>query len=923
MLCYRFCLHPNSGQTVASRPKLNDETIYLVDGSGYIFRAYFAIRGLRSKSGVPTNAVYGFTNMLLKLIKEHQPKYLAIAFDRREPTFRHKLYPAYKANRPAPPEDLIPQFPLIHEVVETFNIKNVTMAGYEADDVIGTLVHQARACGREVVVVTGDKDLMQLVDSQTYLLDELRAAKVGVEEFIDADGVKNEMGVWPHQVIDFLAIAGDSSDNIPGIAGLGKKTAVELLNEYETLENIFANAEKIKQNARREKLLAGRELAFLSKQLVSLDNHVPLNVTLDDLKYTGMNYQASQALFQRLDFNRLLKDEGKPPVKPEPAVPAPTLTVEHRIITTAKELAALVPHLKKAHALGLYVESLGTDSMTAHLLGLAIAWGKDMAVYIPLGHSSHQVKSELTLPQLQAALDPILADKIVVAHNAKLVEKILTRHGFKPFAIGGDPMLQSYLLDQDQSKHGLPELSESYLPLEPPMSAGLPSKQVNQDLFSRVPFDELATLAAARASRTLALEEAMKEKLKSESLADLYVSLELPLEEVLSRIELSGVKIDTAVLHQLENEMSERMAQLETQAFEAAGQRFNMASPKQISAILFDQLQLTPPKKIKTGFSTDAATLEKIKDQHALPRIMLEHRMCAKLINTYLSVLPKLINESTGRLHTTFNQFVTATGRLSSSDPNLQNIPIRTPEGRRIRKAFIAEPGFSLISLDYSQVELRLLAVASGDAVLLDSFAKDQDVHTRTASEIFDVDPSMVTAAQRGAAKTINFGLLYGMGPKRLSDTLGVSFSEANKYLTKYFQKYAGILDWKNRVLEEAKVTHSVRTLFGRKRAVPELQSSNAVVRNRGERLAINTPIQGTAADIIKRAMIDTDRLLLERYPRARMIMQVHDELVIEAPTPEAKEIAEAVAHIMSRGHGLDVYLKVEYGIANNWDDAH
>lgn len=913
---------------MALKPKLNDQTVYLIDGSGYIFRAYYAIRSLRSKSGIPTNAVYGFTTMLLKLLKEHNPHYIAIAFDRKEPTFRHHFYPEYKANRQAPPEDLIPQFPLIHQVVEACNIKILAKAGFEADDLIATMAKKAKEQGREVIIVTGDKDLMQLVDDETFVMDELRALKVGLEQYADAMEVKKELGVWPNQIVDMLALCGDASDNVPGVQGIGKKTAVELLEEHGTLERIFSNVQGIKQNSRKEKLVAGQDLALLSKKLVTLDDDVSIELSLEDLKWSGLDHEKSQALFMQLDFNRLLKDEGKIAHK-EPLVSPKTLSEakkESLVVGSMPAFLSMIERLTKESKVGVHVETAPKlNPLQSPLLGIAFALSPSDSFYLPLGHSRHEASEQLKLAEVLAPINDLLASQniIWVAHNAKAHEKILRRHGFLSANFRGDPMLASYLLRSDQAKHGLKELSDEYLPDLPSLDDESSKKNTNMDLFSEMPFPKISEQAGEKAKRSLAIEEILLKELREHALDDLYYSLELPLEKVLGTMELHGVKIDTGVLGTLEKELASRMSDLEKEAYEIAGEKFNLASPKQVAALLFDKLGLPTPKKTKTGFSTDAAVLEKIKNQHALPRILLEHRLCAKLINTYLSVLPTLIDPKTRRVHTTYNQFIAATGRLSSSDPNLQNIPIRTKEGRLIRRAFVANDDCSLISLDYSQVELRLLAFASGDPVLLDSFHKDEDVHKRTASEIFDVALSDVTSEQRNAAKTINFGLLYGMGPKRLSDTLGISFSEANKYLTKYFEKYSGILSWKTRVLLEAKKSQTVRTLFGRRRSVPELASQNAVIRNRGERLAINTPIQGTAADIIKKAMLDTDDFLTKHFPNARMIMQVHDELVIEAPKHDASAIAKKVADIMSRGHGLDVFLKVEYGIADNWDDAH
>ena len=909
-------------------PKLDNNTVYLIDGSGYIFRAYFAVRALSSRKGVPTNAVFGFTNMLIKLLREHRPSFLAIAFDRKEPTFRHAMYSEYKAHRPPPPADLVPQFDLIHQVVQAFNIKILSKAGYEADDLIGTMAERAKLAGHEVVVVTGDKDLMQLVDDGVFLLDELRAAKIGTEKFIDSLEVKSQMGVSPEHITDLLALAGDSSDNIPGVSGIGLKTAAELIKEYGALEKIISMTPLIKQKSRREKLIDGQELARLSKRLVTIDRQVPLEFQISDLAYQKIDQEKSRKLFSELDFNRLLRD---PVLFDQDKTQEPANLMgginfaDYKAITTLSDFEQLLASLEKAQRIALDTETDNKDSMKAKLVGISLAWGKNQAAYIPLGHDSKLVPEQLNINLVLSKLAIIFENpkKVILAQNAKYDFKILYRAGSKGFTIGGDPMLANYLLHQDQERHKLEDLSLKYLHHKP-----ISFEEVCGDKKSQVTFDQVELKAATQyaaedADLVMRLEEVLLSKLEQQKLSELYYSLELPLEQVLARMELRGVAIDTNKLKDLHVDLSARLVKLEKEAFELAGMEFNMGSPKQVGQILFEKLALNAQKKTKTGFSTDSSVLEKLALQHAFPKVLLEHRMLAKLINTYVETLPALINPETGRLHTNYNQFVAATGRLSSSDPNLQNIPIRTPEGRRIRQAFVAEPNNLLISLDYSQVELRILAYVSNDEVLLDSFAKDQDVHKRTASEIFDVSLSEVSKEQRNTAKTINFGLLYGMGPQRLGEALNISRATAQEYLSKYFTKYRGVLAWKNEALSMARKNNEVRTLFGRKRLVPELSSQNAMLRARAERLAINTPIQGSNADIIKKAMIETDIFLSKRFPNAHLIMQVHDELVIEAPEHEATQIAEHVAKIMSHGHGLKLDLKVEYGIAPNWDDAH
>lgn len=912
-----------------AQPILDEKTIYLIDGSGYIFRAFFAIRSLHSRAGVPTNAVFGFTNMLMKLLKEHKPKYLAIAFDRKEPTFRHKLYQDYKANRPEPPEDLVPQFALIHRLVEAFNIKLLSMSGFEADDLIGTMTKRAQLEGREVVIVTGDKDFMQLVNGKIFLLDELRAARSGAEQFIDADQVKKELGIEPERVVDLLALAGDTSDNVPGVSGIGKKTAAELINEFGPLEQILAMAPLIKQKSRREKLIDGHNLALLSKKLVAIDCDAPIDCSVEDLRYHGIDQEKAHALFLELDFNRLLHDQHlfKNTEQAIGQHKSKDLDVDrdkYFAVIKKKQFEDLYQTLLLKKKIAIDTQTDGLDSTTARLIGIALSWGKNESAYIPVAHTNAE-EEQINLALVKERIGSLLSDKrkCIVAHNAKFDHKVLARYGFGEFTIGGDPMLANYLLHQDQERHSLSDLSLKYLQHQPITFEEVCGVKKGQITFGEVSVEAATKYAAEEADLALRLEEKLLGEVKASQLIKLYQDLELPLEEVLSRMERVGVRLDITVLKEIEQELKGRLLDLKAKAHEIAGVSFNLASPKQIAEVLFEKLSLPRLKKIKTGSSTDSFVLEKLVKHHPIAKILLEHRMCAKLINTYIDTLPLLINQETGRLHTTYNQFVTATGRLSSSDPNLQNIPIRTREGRRIRQAFVARAGYRLISLDYSQVELRLLAFVSRDPVLLDSFALDQDVHRRTASEIFEIDPEQVTKQQRDAAKTINFGLLYGMGAHRLSQTLNIERKQAQNYLDKYFAKYAGILRWKNDALLEARQTREVRTLFGRRRSLPELLSRNTMEQARGERIAINTPIQGSAADIIKKAMIDTDHYLRAQGFDAHLIMQVHDELVIEAPLVHAEQIAVEVARIMSHGHGLDLELKVDYGIADNWDAAH
>lgn len=886
--------------------KPEEDKVYLIDGSGYIFRAFYAIRSLQSKSGIPTNAVFGFATMLLKLLKEHHPHYIAIAFDQKEPTFRHKIYPLYKANRQEPPKDLLPQFSLIHSLVKAMNIKILSLAGYEADDIIATLVKKAHKQGKKVIIVTGDKDLMQLVDDNTFLLDELRAQKYGQETLITTKEVKAEFGVYPKQIIDMLALAGDTSDNIPGVDGIGKKTAAELINDFGSLANIFKMAALIKQKSRREKLILGENDALLSQKLVALDDNVPIDCELLDLSYHGVHQEALKTLFIDLDFKRLLKDEYLFPHQEDDIVDDGIIDKnKYIIINNEEDFFVILKKIKSSAKIAIKIKTDILDSNKALIIGLAIAWHENEACYINIDDKS------LSMDIIKQYLYPILVThKIIVGADAKFDHKVLSKYGLDDFAYGGDPTLSSYLLYQDQEKHDLIYLSEKYLhhKIKFTEEGNIVN---NHDIVSSM---EIADI-------TLRLEKLLLDKLKLAQLADLYYELELPLIAVLSRMEKRGVMLDKSKLFAAGEELKTRLSNIEKLAFSKAGEVFNLSSPKKVAEVLFVKLKLPAKKKNKTGYSTDSLVLADLSSHHELPGLLLEHRMLAKLINTYIESLPKLINDHSGRIHTSYNQVVTATGRLSSSDPNLQNIPARSKEGLAIRSCFVAAPGYKFISLDYSQVELRILAFISKDPVLLDSFRKDEDVHTRTAAEIFNTSINDITKEQRDAAKTINFGLLYGMGVHKLAQTLQISRQEAQKYLDKYYERYAGIFAWKNEALSTAQQNQEVRTLFGRKRYCKDITSSNTQDRARAERIAINTPIQGSAADIIKKAMIDIDRYLLTNYPDSYLIMQVHDELIIEAKSKDAHNISQEAALIMSKAcPNLD--LKVNINIGDNWAEA-
>jgi len=919
---------------MGTNAKISSDALYVIDGSGYIFRAYFAIPSLKSASGIPTNAVYGFTAMLMKLLKEHRPQHLAIAFDAGKATFRHQIYAEYKAHRPEPPKDLVPQFEWIRRVVDAFCIPCFRQEGYEADDLIGTLTRKAREAGRQVVIVTGDKDFMQLVSEDVFLLDELRATKTGTEELIDIEGVIKKFGVPPSKVVDVLSMAGDASDNVPGVRGIGEKTAAELIKEYGSLDSILNAAPLIKQKSRRDKLLDGADFARLSRQLVTINSHVEMDVSMSDLTFKQPDISRLFEIFRELGFKRLLVD----PYFGSAGTAANVIENErnenkkveektsgYSAITTEKQLDDLVAALSKVSVIALGAQTDGLDPMQCNLVGISLAYAVGKAVYIPLQHDVMVVQTQLDRTTVIRLLDPILTDshKIIVAQNAKFDQKVLVRFGFPLFHIGGDPMLASYLLESDTAKHNLEELSLTYLNHEAVNLDDIRGKGKKQLPFSSLDLENATRYSAERVDLVWRLHEKLAPQLEAAGLTKLYHKLELPLEQILSDIERFGVKVNVALLKQMGAEFENELKSLEQKAWAAAGHEFNLASPKQVGEVLFEKLNLPMVKKTKTGSSTDVVVLEKLAEHHALPRLILEHRSLSKLKGTYIDSLPLLVNPITGRIHTSFNQAVAATGRLSSSDPNLQNIPNRSKEGRRIREAFIAEPSHLLIALDYSQIELRILASLSQDPVMIDAFLNGQDVHARTASEVFSVALVDVSREQRNFAKTINFGLMYGMGVHRLSQTLNISRAEASVYLDTYYRRYEGIYSWQKTMLKIARETQEVRTLFGRRRKLPELNSKNHMLVQRAERIAINTPIQGTAADIIKFAMIKVSAELKEHLPQARMILQVHDELVIEAPSNQAQAAEQLVKKIMSEAAHLLVPIVVDSKIGENWAMAH
>ncbi|MBI1329109.1 MAG: DNA polymerase I [Alphaproteobacteria bacterium] len=965
----------------AKRPLHKGDHLYLIDGSGYLFRAYHALPPLTRKSdGLPVGAVSGFCNMLWKLLEDtkagDKPTHLAVIFDAGKTTFRNAIYDQYKANRPEPPEDLIPQFPLVRDATRAFGVPAIEMANYEADDLIATYARLAHEAGAKVTIVSSDKDLMQLViDGSIELLDTMKNKRLGSAE------VMEKFGVPPSKVVDVQALAGDSSDNIPGVRGIGVKTAAELINAYGDLETLLNRAGEIKQPKRRETLIENAGNARMSMKLVTLDPNVPVKEQIDEFA-TGEPDPASVLGFLKsMEFNTLtrrvashfgVEDVDAMPAS-EDAAPVPKTgasedapakaetptngkarspgavmdrgallkPIRHDAYETVTDRNRLAHWIARAHESGTVcvdTETTSLDALQAGLCGVSLAVAPGEACYIPCGHRAGDglaldgagAISQLSEKDVIAALKPLLEDEGVlkVAQNLKYDYLIFRQRGIAVFPYD-DTMLMSYVLDSTAHGHGMDALSELHLDHKPISFSEVAGSGKEKRTFDLVPLKEATRYSAEDADVTLRLHALLKPRLAAEHAATVYETLERPLVTVLADMEREGIAIDPDLLRKLSNDFAKAQAALETEIHKLAGGSFNIGSPKQLGDILFGTFKLPGGKKTKTGaWSTDADALEELAAQgHDIARKVLDWRQLAKLRGTYTDALPTYINPNTGRVHTSYAMASTSTGRLASTDPNLQNIPIRTEEGRRIRSAFIAEKGNVLISADYSQIELRLLAHIADIPQLKKAFADGLDIHAMTASEIFGVPVKGMPAETRRRAKAINFGIVYGISAFGLANQLGIPREEAGDYIKKYFQRFPGIRDYMESTKAFAREKGYVETLFGRKVSIREINSTNPGHRGGAERAAINAPIQGTAADIIRRAMIRVPDALSSAKLKARMLLQVHDELVFEAPKAEAEKTCKTVAAVMEKASlpaiALSVPLTVEARAAANWDEAH
>ena len=929
--------------TDTTAPVTEDSHLYLIDASGYIFRAFHALPPLtRPSDGLPVGAIQGFCNMLWKLLEDlkgsERPTHFACIFDKGSYTFRNDMYADYKAQRPPPPEDLVPQFPLMRDAARAFGTPAIEMEGYEADDLIATYAKQAEAAGARVTIVSSDKDLMQLVSDKVSLLDTMKNKRISFEE------VMEKFGVAPDKVIDVQSLAGDSVDNVPGAPGIGVKTAAQLINEYGDVLSLLERAEEIKQPKRRQTLIDHADNIRISRELVTLKTDVPVDIQLDALKVSDPDPNTLIAFLEEMEFRtitRRVKEQFEAEGEIEPAVERDGIdTSMYETITTPDALDALIGRMRKAGIVGVDTETDDLNAVSANLVGISVATGPNEAAYIPVGHKApsdgelnfddHAAPDQLALDTVIDALKPVLEDPAVlkVGQNFKYDLAVFSRYGVN-VAPYDDTMLQSYVLHAGMHGHGMDELSERFLGHTPISFKDVCGSGKSQITFDFVPLDKATPYAAEDADVTLRLWHIFRPLLIQRQVKRVYERIERPLPAVISRMELEGIRVDREVLSRMSSDFSQRMAAFEAEAHEMAGREFNLGSPKQLGEILFDEMGLPGGKKTKTGaWSTDANKLEELAAEgHELPQTITKWRMLSKLKSTYADALQEAINPKTGRVHTSYSLAVAQTGRLSSNDPNLQNIPIRTEEGRKIREAFVAEPGNVLISADYSQIELRLLAHIADIDALKTAFRDGMDIHAMTASEIFNTPVEGMDPMVRRQAKAINFGIVYGISAYGLSNQLGIPQSEARDYIKAYFEKFPGIRKYMDETKEFAKEHGFVETIYGRKCWVQGIKAKNPAQRGFAERQAINAPIQGSAADIIKRAMIAMPEALESAGMKARMLLQVHDELVFECPKSEADQVIEIARQTMERATfpslQLSIPLDIEARAAGNWAAAH
>ena len=889
------------------------DPIILVDGSSYLYRAYHALPPLMTSNNQPTGAIKGVISMIKRILIDHPENPLAVVFDAKGKTFRHDMYSEYKANRPPMPEDLVLQIEPIHRIISLMGIKLIMVSGVEADDVIGTLAEQARQKKLNTVISTGDKDMTQLVCESVSVVNTMSG------ELLDESGVIKKFGVDPDHITDYLALIGDKSDNVPGVDKVGPKTAVKWLQEYSDIEGVINNAESIGGKV-GENLRSSIETLKLAHELVKIKIDVPLDVGIEDLQVQEPSSEELSELYKELEFNTWLQES------PQKKIIPPSIDSSYECISTQDDLKKLIKKASKAKTIAIDTETTGLDYMDADLVGISISYEPGQAAYIPISHeddSSPQLEMDYVLQELRPLLED--SNEKIIGQNIKFDKNILARYGINISSIKNDTMMMSYVLDASATRHNLDALSSYYLNYKTSTFEDVAGKGVKQVTFDKVPIAEATHYAAEDADITLRLYEELVTKLEAvKSLKALNQEIEIPLIEVLSEMEQNGAILNSKILNAQSKDLENRIKKLEKSAYDLAGEEFNLGSTKQLREIFFDKLGYRVIKKTPGGQpSTDEKVLAELAEEYELPKVLLEHRTLSKLKSTYTDKLPGQISNSTGKVHTSFHQAVTTTGRLSSSDPNLQNIPIRTEDGRRIRQAFEPSEGHRFISADYSQIELRVMAHMSKDEGLLKAFQEGEDVHSKTASEVFNVDIEEVTTDLRRNAKAINFGLIYGISAFGLGKQLGITRNLAAEYMAMYFEKYPGVKEYMESTKKLAGENGYIETLFGRRLYLRDINASNAMRRQASERAAINAPVQGTAADIMKIAMIKMHKLIKETNIDAKLILQVHDELILDTPAKEIDQVIELVTESMMGAANLDVPLEIDIGIGDNWDQAH
>jgi len=894
-----------------------NNTVYLVDGNSYIHRAYHAIGHLTNSKGLPTNAIYGFTKMLLKLMKEKSPDYIAVVLDAKGPTFRNALYKDYKATRPPMPDDLVEQLPYIWSIIRGLNISVIEMSGYEADDIIGTLARKGEEKNQDIVIVTGDKDFRQIISPRVSLWDTMKDRVMDYELFL------TEYNIEPHQVTDMMGLSGDSSDNIPGVPGVGEKTALNLVKQYGSLENIYEHISEIKQKKLKENLEGNHAEAVLSKKLVTIDRHVPITEDIDDLKSKEPGRDELLKIFEELEFKGLWEQFSA-----AGSHSTGLQEKDYQLCLLEEDIISLVKRIKEKGSVSVDTETTSSDPHRARLVGLSFSLEEGKAYYIPVGHFYLGAPKQVPCARALEILKQVLEDEkiIKIGQNIKYDALVLRYHGVELKGIAFDTMIASYVIDPGLRQHNLDYLANRYLSHRMIAFHDVVGRGEAEVDFSGVDVTTAMEYACEDADITLRLKSILDNRLQEDHNQELFNNIEMKLLPVLMDMEFAGILIDIPFFKEMSRLFTGKIMDVQKMIFQQAGMEFNINSPQQLGFILFEKLGLPTQKKTtKTkSYSTDVKVLNKLASTgFEIPKLLLQYRTLSKLKSTYLDALVKMVNPSTGRIHTSFNQTVAATGRLSSSNPNMQNIPIRGEEGREIRKGFVAGQGHVLLSADYSQVELRLFAHYSGDDALINAFEREEDIHSLTASEILKIPLHEVTPDKRRIAKAINFGIIYGMGYRKLSDELGIDEKTARDYIDSYYSRYKGVARFREDMISKAVKDGYVTTIFNRRRYLPEIRNENSRLRSDAERVAVNTPIQGTAADLIKMAMINIHAVLKKERLKTRMLLQVHDELLFEVPDDEIRLVLPFIKKEMEEVYKLDVPLKVDINYGKNWDEAH